>query len=78
MIPYLALIFDITVNNVTIPSNWKKAIVVPIYKGGDRSLVSNCTPVNGLQANGTGYSNISEGNLGYDGLDIPGSTRIPD
>jgi hypothetical protein len=27
------------------PSDWKKAIVVPIYKGGDRSLVSNYRPV---------------------------------
>jgi hypothetical protein len=26
-------------------SDWKEAIVVPMYKGGDRSLVSNYTPV---------------------------------
>jgi hypothetical protein len=45
MIPYLARLLDITVNNATLPSDWKKAIVVPIYKGGDRSLVSNYTPV---------------------------------
>jgi hypothetical protein len=25
--------------------NWKKAIVVPIYKGGDRSVVGNYRPV---------------------------------
>jgi hypothetical protein len=34
-----------TVNNANIPSDWKKAIVVRIYKGGDRSLVSNYKPV---------------------------------
>jgi hypothetical protein len=34
----------VTVNNAAIPSDWKKAIVVPIYKGGDRSLVSNYRP----------------------------------
>jgi hypothetical protein len=45
MIPYLAPLLDITVNNATIPSDWKKAIVFPIYKGGDRSLVTNNRPV---------------------------------
>jgi hypothetical protein len=34
MIPYLARLLGITVNNGTIPRDWKKAIVVPIYKGG--------------------------------------------
>jgi hypothetical protein len=37
MIPYLARLLDITINNTTIPSDWKKAIVVPIYKGGDKA-----------------------------------------
>jgi hypothetical protein len=45
MIPYLARLLDITINNATIPSDWKKAIVVPIYKGGDRLLVANYRPV---------------------------------
>jgi hypothetical protein len=45
MIPYLARLLDVTVNNVAITSDWKKAIVFPIYKGGDRSLVSNYRPV---------------------------------
>jgi hypothetical protein len=45
MIPYLARLLDVTVNNATIPSDWKKAIVFPVYKGGDRSLVTNYTPV---------------------------------
>jgi hypothetical protein len=45
MIPYLVRLLDITINNATIPSDWKKAIVVPMYKGGDRSMVSNCRPV---------------------------------
>jgi hypothetical protein len=42
---YLVHILDITINNATIPSVWKKAIVVPIYKGGDCSLVSNYRPL---------------------------------
>ena len=37
MIPYLVRLLDITINNGTIPKNWKKAIVVHIHKGGDRS-----------------------------------------
>ena len=36
MIPYLARLLDITINNGTIRRDWKKAIVVPIQKGGDR------------------------------------------
>jgi hypothetical protein len=45
MIPYLARLLDVTVNNAAIASDWKKAIVVPIYKGGDRLLVNNYRPV---------------------------------
>jgi hypothetical protein len=35
----------VTVNNADIPSDWEKATVVPIYKGGDRSLISSYGPV---------------------------------
>jgi hypothetical protein len=45
MIPYLVRLLDITINNGTIPREWKKAIVVPIHKGGDRSVVKNYRPV---------------------------------
>jgi len=38
-------LLDITINNDTIPRDWKKAIVVPIHKGGDRSVVKNYRPV---------------------------------
>jgi len=41
VIPYLARLLDITINNGTIPRDWNKAIVVPIHKGGDRSVVKN-------------------------------------
>jgi hypothetical protein len=30
MIPYTARLLEITLNNATIPSDWKKAIMVPI------------------------------------------------
>jgi hypothetical protein len=45
MIPYLARLLDITIINGTIPRDWKKTIVVPMYKGGDRSVVKNYRPV---------------------------------
>jgi hypothetical protein len=37
----LGRLLHLTVNNVTIPSDWKETVVVPINKGYDRSLVSN-------------------------------------
>jgi len=41
MIPYLARLLDITMNNGTLPGDWKRATVIPFHKGGDRSLVTN-------------------------------------
>ena len=35
MTPFLARLLEVSLNNATIRSDWKKAIVVPIYKGGD-------------------------------------------
>jgi hypothetical protein len=32
-------------NNGTLPTDWKRAIVVPIHKGGNRSLITNYRPV---------------------------------
>ena len=45
MISYLARLLDITMNNGTLPGDWKRATVIPIHKGGDRSLVTNYRPV---------------------------------
>ena len=35
MTPYLARLLEISSNKATIQSDWKKATVGPIYKGGD-------------------------------------------
>ena len=35
MIPYLALLLDTKMNNGTLPADWKRAMVVPVHKGGD-------------------------------------------
>jgi len=45
MIPYLARLLDITMNNGTLPGDWKRATVIPIHKGRDRLLVTNYRPV---------------------------------
>jgi len=42
MTPYLARLLEISLNNAT---DWKRATVIPNYKGGDRSAVSNCRPI---------------------------------
>jgi len=41
MNPYLARLPDVTMNNGTLPGDWKTATVIHIHKGGDRSLVTN-------------------------------------
>ena len=33
MVPYLARLLDITMNNGTLPGDWKRASVIPIHKG---------------------------------------------
>ena len=45
MIPFLARLLDLTINSGTIQVYWKKTTVVPIHKGGDRSVVKNYRPV---------------------------------
>jgi len=45
MIPYLARLLDITMNNGTLPGDWKEATVISVHKGGDRLLVTDYRPV---------------------------------
>jgi hypothetical protein len=45
MIPYLAHLLEITMNNGALPGDWRRATVVPVHKGGDRFLVTNYRPV---------------------------------
>ena len=45
MIPYLARLLGIRMNNGTLPGDWKRATVIPIHKGCGRSLVTNYSPV---------------------------------
>ena len=41
----LNILFNHTINTGQVPSTWKEAAVVPIYKGGDRSLAKNYRPI---------------------------------
>jgi len=45
MAPCQARLLEISLNNATIPSDWKITIVVTIYKGCDRLAVSNYRPI---------------------------------
>ena len=41
----LNILFNHSINTGQVPSTWKEAAVVPIYKGGDRSLAKNYWPI---------------------------------
>jgi hypothetical protein len=45
MIPYLAQLLHVTMNNGILHADWKRVIVVPLHKGSDRSLITNYSPV---------------------------------
>jgi len=45
MIVFLARLLNMTINNAPIPSGWKRTIVIFIYKGRDRAVVTNYRPV---------------------------------
>jgi hypothetical protein len=45
MTPFSARLLDITLNYNSIPGDWKNAIVIPINKGGYRSVTGNYRPV---------------------------------
>jgi hypothetical protein len=66
MTPYLGRLLEISLNNASIPSDWKIATVVCIYKGGDRSAVSKYRPISltSLQETGTRYSGVRKASLG--------------
>lgn len=44
-IPVLLHIFNLSLSTGVFTSMWKEAVVVPISKGGDGSVTSNCRPM---------------------------------
>jgi hypothetical protein len=62
-IPYLVGLLNITINNNAILGDWKKAIVVSIYKEGDRSVVGNYRPVTSTSVVCKQLEQVIPGNL---------------
>jgi hypothetical protein len=68
MIPYLARLLDITINNGTIPRDWKKTTMVPICKGGrsfgGKKLQASQFNFSGVSANEACHSRIYKTSMG--------------
>jgi hypothetical protein len=45
IVPYLRTMFNVSINNGKLPVDWKKALVIPIHKSGNKSEVNNYRPV---------------------------------
>ena len=44
IVPILTRIFNLSLSTGTVPHSWKMANVVPLFKNGDKSLISNYRP----------------------------------
>jgi len=75
MIPYLERLLDIIVTIATIPSDWKRPTVVPIYKGLDRSVVTTYRPVNLYSVLCKQVEHVIVGYLRQSGIRINGYTK---
>ena len=45
IIPQLVYLFNLSFSVGTVPDAWKKATIIPLYKGGDKTEVGNYRPV---------------------------------
>ena len=45
LVPQLVYLFNLAFNTGIFPSKWKSATIIPLYKGGDKTDVSNYRPV---------------------------------
>jgi hypothetical protein len=43
--PAITLLFQATINQGKLPSSWRKALIFPLFKKGNRSLASNYRPI---------------------------------
>lgn len=42
---YLQLIFEKSLQTHSVPQDWRSAVVIPVFKGGSRTLVNNYRPI---------------------------------
>ena len=54
----LSILFNLSLNSATFPNIWKKAIVLPLYKKGDKHEVSNYRPVSLLSCVGKIFERV--------------------
>jgi hypothetical protein len=45
IVPFLNRLFQISINNGTLPDDWSTAVIHPIFKNGDRSIPQNYRPI---------------------------------
>ena len=75
-ISYLARLLDVTMNNGTLPVDWKRATVIPIHKGEDRSLITNSRPVSLTSVDCKQIEHVIASYKRQVGIRIIGCTRV--
>ena len=45
IIPQIVFIFNLSLDKSEFPSDWKNATIIPLFKGGNKNMVSNYRPV---------------------------------
>ncbi|ELU00779.1 hypothetical protein CAPTEDRAFT_49554, partial [Capitella teleta] len=43
--PSLTVLFNILISSKTVPDDWKKSYIVPVFKKGDKQNVKNYRPI---------------------------------
>ena len=63
LVPQLVFLFNLSFSLGCFPDKWKRATIVPLYKGGDRTEVSNYRPVSLLPLPGKILERIAHAKL---------------
>ncbi len=45
ILPYLIRLFNVSINNAWVPEDWKLALIVPIFKSDNKTILSNYSSV---------------------------------
>ena len=64
-ITQLVFIFNLSLSKAIFPNDWKKATIIPLFKGGNKKLVSNYRPVSLLPLPGKILEKIVHRGLTY-------------